>query len=715
MSLLICFLASLHAATPNAPSAETSVPELDEIVVRARRKDIQEPEQTLPISVDVLTESQLRARGLQRASELNALGSSLGYRAIFGASAPQFFIRGIGSNDINPSGNPAVSVYLGDVLLASPIGQNMALFDLSAVEVAKGPQGTLFGRNATAGSIRLIPNSPEAGTSARLGITLGRFHQRDVDAMANIGNEDVAFRVAGFVQDADGYIANSAQNTRESDTEALGARLSSDVRLSEEWRAQISLDSAKNRAGMRAHRGIGLLPGGRNVLGFVYPADPYRQGYDRQDREHVDNTGASLRLVREGPVQLEWISSVRDAKRSVRDDADASPVDLIGLNFDNDSEQRTHELRVHSDTAPIAWQAGLFYLNDTLQTTNRFDVLGVARAAGAPFNPQFGPFVLQQDYTQSVQSIAAYAEAEVPLSEQSDLTLGFRQTREKVDFKTRTVFAETQQIPLGSPRTGDVRDSGSSWRIALAHRFSDMLSTYASVNRGFKSSGFNGGALFPNDDIGPLAPEFLTAYELGATWQSSVRTQWRASMFHYDYQDLQVFTLVAAQPTFQSKESTDATVDGVELRVRSQITSNLGLQADITLLDARYRRFIDANNRDLTGNRLTAAPKSAAYVGMDWQVADAGNWRLLLRADANFRSRIYFDGSERVLLSAPSRTLLGMGVALENATTRIALDAHNVLNKVDLVDALDFSQYGFVQQTFGPPARWSLSLTRRFD
>ena len=695
-----------------APEAVALQPTLEAVVVTARRKS--ELAAKAPLSVDQLSGDALAKADLQSLDAIAKALPSLTYRAIFGASAPQFFIRGVGSNDINPNGNPGVAVYLGDVLIASPIGQNLALFDLSAVEVAKGPQGTLFGRNATGGAIRLIPQAPLAEDSASVTLRVGSFARRDIEAVYNIGNEDVAARIALFGRFADGFVRNIAQNSRESDTEATGVRASARLQFAENWNADVSVDKTQNRSGMRAHRGIGLLPGGTNALGYVFPTDPYRQSYDRADREYVDTDGASLTLAFDGALRFESITSHRTSDREVRDDADASPQDLIGLNFDNRTKQRSQEFRLLGDTDALSWQAGLYYLSDDIRTVNGFDVLGIARAAGAPFNPQRGPFFLQQQYSQGVTSRAVYGEGDYTLSPKLTLTLGARHTQESVDFATATFFNEGTLIPLGPPRSGTANNSANSWRTALRYAASDRTNLFASVSRGFKSGGFNGGALFPSDEIGPLRPEFVTALEIGGTWALNEDSELRASAFRYNYSDLQVFTLVAAQPTYQSKESTDAIMQGVELRLRSRLSSRVKVRGELAWLNARYSDFIDANGRDLSGNRLTASPQWAGFTGLEWDFAEFGNWGLSFRGDVNFRSRIYFDGSERAALSAPARSFVNLGLAMQRSDLSVALDVTNALDKAELVDVLDFAEYGFLQQTFGPPRRVGLALSWKF-
>ena len=182
-------LAALPAAAQTAPDPEAS--SLDEIVVTARQPNT--PIEDSPASIEAFGSEELAKPGEFMASDLSRLSPGLTYKSTFGSSAPQFFIRGIGSNDVNPSANPGVAVYLNDVLLASPLGQNLATFDLSGAQILKGPQGTLFGRNATGGAIVFRTNRPgdTASATAAVGVKGHALHHRAILVHQGVGRAQV--------------------------------------------------------------------------------------------------------------------------------------------------------------------------------------------------------------------------------------------------------------------------------------------------------------------------------------------------------------------------------------------------------------------------------------------------------------------------------------------------------------------------------------------
>ena len=731
-----------------APASQEQT--LAPIIVSATREA--KADSKTSVSVEKIAGDALRARGAIRASQLGEESASLTYRAIFGASAPQFFIRGIGNNDINPNANPGIAVYLGDSFIASPIAQNLVLFDLDSVEVLKGPQGTLFGRNSTGGAIVFNPRKPGAVFAGTAGVEFDNFGLKASEFALDSGQFGPAIaRLAGYVRASDGFVRNTLSGGKESDEEANGLRLTVEVAGNSPWAASILADWGINRAGMRAHQGLGLLdpvgfavpsPTGPrlipctsanvladrcvNVLGYGYTPDPYSEGYDRNDREHIDNAGVSVVLKRAGDITFTAISSYRRADRDVREDTDASPLNIVALDFINNSESASQELRWRGNFAPAhagSWQSGVFALYETLDTTNRFDTLGGLRALGVPFIPDpalffQGPFRLDQRYTQRTASLAAFTEADWQIQESWFATLGLRATRERNTFKTETRFNEAIAQPILSPlRTGANTDSAISWRAALRYEFAQDQSVYLSANRAFKSGYFNGGALFPFDAIGPVAPEFLNAFESGVKWRFTPTLEAKASAFYYRYNGLQDFTLrPSPPPTRQVLDSADARIKGFELNLRALLPAGFSASAGYTHLDTRFVDFIDANGVNRSGNRLTASPKNAAIAGLDWSANLRTNWTLSAGLHASMRSRIYFDNTNSLLLSSASRTLLNADLALsnDNTGTSVRLSARNLGNKQVVIDALNLAEYGFLQQTYDAPRQVAISVGQSF-
>lgn len=201
---------------------------LDEVIVTARRTET--PVEDVPGSVEALDAAAVSQAGLFLASDLAGLSASVTERSIFGSSAPQFFIRGIGSNDVNPSANPGVAVYLDQGFIASPLAQNVALFDLSGAEILKGPQGTLFGRNATGGALIFKTNPPGTTPALDLSAGVGSFGLQTYDVAADTGRlGPILARVAATYRKSDGYTDNTLTGGEENGIETFAIRLRADT------------------------------------------------------------------------------------------------------------------------------------------------------------------------------------------------------------------------------------------------------------------------------------------------------------------------------------------------------------------------------------------------------------------------------------------------------------------------------------------------------
>ncbi|MEM1390419.1 MAG: TonB-dependent receptor [Pseudomonadota bacterium] len=748
MKLLHCCLAALLlSAAPMQGQSSSDTDEirtLDPVIVSVSR--IESTSDETPVSVDSIDAETLSRVDLTDASDLARLSASVTTRSIFSASAPQFFIRGVGNDDVNPNANPGIAVYLDDVFIASPVGQNLAFFDLERAEVLKGPQGTLFGRNSTGGTLILKPAKPSADNSGYIEAQAGEFGLLGIEAAyspAQIG--PVALRLAGFSRSSDGYTDNTLTGDDENDVEAYGARLIAEVGEGP-LSASLMLDWVENRSGMTAHEGRGVFePSGFanplapqlipcspdrilasecvNALGFQYSSDPYSEGYDRDDREHVDAGGVAFTLQYDGAVTLKSITSYRVSDREVFEDTDASPLSLIALDFLNESDAFTQEILILGDTDRLNWQAGAFFLSEDLSTDNRYDVLGTLRAQGIPFNPDpnaffLGPYRFTQAYQQDTTSYAIFGEGNYDLTERLTATFGMRYTYEETEFEVSTIFDEPIPQPVLSPLRGDDVDNDAfTWRLGLNMNWEEGRSTYATVSRGFKGGSFNGGALFPFDEIGPVDPEFLTAYEVGTVWRVNNTFEIDANAFLYDYQDLQNFTFRAfPPPTRQILDTADATVQGAELGFRALLPAGFSARGEVVYLDTEYDDFIDANGIDRSGNSLTASPEWSGVAQIDWQGDLTSRLSLKTGVAADHRSKIFFDNTNDPLISSDGRTLFDAYATLIDEPTGLAftLSVRNLTDEEEIADVLNIQEFGFLQQTYGPPRQVLFQIRKDF-
>lgn len=730
-----------------ALGAASEPPGLEPIVIVAERAAT--PGQDVPIAVDVVDAERLQTESLVRIDDLAGTLPALQFKSIFGSSAPQLYIRGVGNTDVNPSANPGVAVYLDDTLISSPLGQSLVLFDLQRAELLKGPQGTLFGRNATGGALVLVTPAATADRGGSVEVLGGSDGLRGGSAIINSGTMGpVRLRLAGTARASDGTTANSV-GPRLNELDEQAVRLTAEVTFSPRWSGRMVADVASDRSTMTGHVGRGLfdpaalaasVPGGppnivscsvervlasacANLLGYVYAVDPYSSSSDQPGREDLNAGGISLRLERDGPVRFRSLTAWRRGERDVLQDADASPLSLAELGFENTQTTVTQEVLIDAVAGRLEWRAGAFWLTETLDTVNRYNTLQSLRSAGVPFNPDpalffFGPFRLAQTYRQENRSVAGFVDADYALSPQLTASAGLRLTRERTEFRTETRFAEAITTAAIAPLRADaVEDDQSAWRLALRYAPSRELAVYGSISTGFKSANFNGGALFPFDALGPVAAERLTAVEWGLKAQPSQTLRIEAALYHYTYDGLQTFTFrPSPPPTRQVLDSGDAEVTGLDASVTALLPLGLEARFSGTWLDAAFTGFVDANGVNRSGNPLPNAPNVAWSAGLSGTSAISSVWQMGYGVNANYRSNVSFDTTNAPLLRSDARLHADARIALirpESGLT-LSVEVANLTDERVLIDALNIAEYGLIQQTYGLPRSVNLRVTKQF-
>jgi iron complex outermembrane receptor protein len=742
LSIALALQLPLNAFQTDAAAAEA----IEKIVVTASRRA--GPADDVPQSIDVIDKRQLNTPSVSRLGDIRHVAPAVQFKSIFGSSAPQLFLRGVGNTDVNPSANPGVAVYIDEIPVSSPLGQGLLLFDLQRVEVLKGPQGTLFGRNATGGALILISEKPGEVMGGSATASFGTDGYRAVEGAFDSGQHgQVRARIAGMARASDGFTKNDlGPNANELDDYA--ARLIVEADVPEDWTLRLTADFSADRSSMTAHEGRGLFdpaalaasppgaplfvpcPASRvlanecvNLLGYRYSADRYAEGFDQPGREYLNSGGVSLTVEHSAAVDFRATTAWRRSMRDVIEDTDASPLSIAELGFMNEHESLTQEFLLIGKTDQIDWRVGAFGLSETLETTNRYNTLETLRLMGVPFIPDpllffQGPFRLDQSYVQKINSIAVFGDGDLALTEKLTVTAGLRLTRETTDFTTVTLFREVIADPVLSPvRMGQTEDDEASWRLAATYKVTPNVTGYASLSRGFKSSNFNGGALFPFDALGPVAPERLTAYEAGIRTRLPGATRLDVSAYHYSYEGLQTFTFrPSPPPTRQILDSGDAEIYGLDASFSAELFSGLRTRLSATLLNAEFTDFVDANGVDRSGNPLPNAPDLALAAALFGEVGVGADWMLRYRIDGNHRSKVSFDTTNSPLIGSKAATTYNVQLALveRNDGLSLTLDVVNATDEAVVLETLNIAEYGLIQQTYGAPRQVMLSLSKAF-
>lgn len=660
---LMALLPAVAAAQEPAGSSSSAVAEQDgigEIVVTAQRRE--QNIQDVPISITAISGDALTEVGIRDPRDLSILVPGLSSQAGTSATTTSLFLRGVGIGDFNSNTTGAVGVYVDDVFLGANAGKLFNVFDSEGIEVLKGPQGTLYGRNTTAGAIRFSSRKPTDAFEANAALSYGRFNEVQFEGGVGgpIAGDVLKARVAGTYLQRDGWLLNRVTGNKLNDLDMWAGRAIIDFTPNPDMLIRAIVHGGQNRGGARQfqHRGSGIdFAGNPNFadgvpldgLGYADTDGDLNAGdYDIEGQERVDVFGASLTAsIDMGAVSLTSISAYEQVRRSTVEDTDASPNNVLTATYIDRPQQYSQELRLQSkDGGRVNWIVGGYYFHDKLVTESAFDILRVFRDPDdllGTFDPVNSIGNFAYPYTQKTESWAAFAQTDVKLTDRLTLTGGLRYSVDSIDFDFSSFFDDVVAVPVldfdGSETFKDL-----SWRAALSFQATDDLLLYASSSKGYNSGGFAGGSSSDPAQLQPFRSEKLYAYEAGFKSDLLGRAlRFNAAAFYYDYRDLQVFVFDTSGvlPVQRKLNAGNAELYGAEVELQAQPSRNFNAFVNASFLHARYKDFTALAADDYSGNKLVNAPEIAISAGFLLSQPLPGDSALRLRVDGSLQSEIF--------------------------------------------------------------------------
>jgi iron complex outermembrane receptor protein len=714
-------LAALAASTaiiavPQAAQAQADTAAnsggLGEIVVTAQRR--QQNVQDVPIAIAAVSGTQLKEAGVNDPRDLTLLVPSLSMQAGTAASTTSLFIRGVGIGDFNSNTTGAVGIYVDDVFMGANAGKLFNVFDSDGIEVLKGPQGTLYGRNTTAGAIRFSSRKPTEELTGDFSALYGRFNE--VQLEGGIGGALVKdllkVRISGLYHRNDGSTYNRVTGHRVNDINLWAGRAIVDFTPGPDALVRLSVHGGANTGGARQfqHRGQGVdffgdpafLPDGTPTDGFGYADtdnDVWAGDYDVEGKERIYVFGGSLTgQFTFGGVQLTSISAFEQVNRSTLEDTDASPNQVITAYYEDRPRQFSQELRLQSvGEQAFNWIVGGYYFHDNLKTDSAFDILRSLRDPSAPlggFDPVNSIGLLRYPYTQKTDSYALFGQGDYKLTDRLTATLGLRYSHDRIGMKFASLFdAIGTVIPTKaySDITVPLLDfdgrkgfSDLSWRAALNYKVDDTM-LYASFSKGYNSGGFAGGASTDALQMQPFRSEKLYAYEVGIkTDLLDRRLRFNASAFYYDYRDLQVFIfdLTGPIPVQRKLNAGNARIYGLEAEVTARPMPAVELFGAMTVMDSKYKNFAALGGVSYSGNQLVNAPEFSGAAGLRINVPLAGGSAIKGNLDGTYTSSIYLFPDNAASNKVKGRGLLNARLAWSAPGNRyeVAIWGRNLTN-----------------------------------
>lgn len=598
-----------------------------DIVVTAQRRE--QRLQDVPIAVSVLSADTVSNRRIESPIDLNVTVPGVNSSAALGFFRP--FIRGVGATATTAGVENTVATYVDGVYLTSSAATLLEFMDIERIEVLKGPQGTLFGRNATGGLISIVTKRPSQETKVNAEFTYANYNAYKVSGYVSSGiAPDLAFSVAAQYSDqGDGYGVNRFSGKDiyklNHDLGVRGKLLFSpgdtEITLSGDYS-----DRSDSFFVYSPYRGYPVrLP--------VAPLKRWDADNNFEPNTTLESGGGSLRVEHDfGAVKLLSLSAYRKSKNTFASDNDTSPQFILQTTFLERDKSFSQELQLQS-SAPgrVSWVVGLYYLDASgkLDPQRSF--------AGGFLTPLPTSTILTQTIADiKTKSYAAFGDVSVELTDRLTATAGLRYSREKRSKEgQQTFFRRDGSIVLGPVIDASTTFPKLTWRLVMDYKLAEHVMAYASFNRGFKAGGYNPGFLA----AAPFRPETLDAYEVGLKSQlADNHVRLNIAGFYYDYSSLQVQTTVSGIQNITNSGTARAYGSEAELDVIP--ADYLTLSAAATYLDFKYRSYpngteVVANptggftnivGADLSGNRVPYAPKYTVSLTADFHF-DTGSGR----------------------------------------------------------------------------------------
>jgi iron complex outermembrane receptor protein len=754
-------LAATMATLPAAAGAQAPPSGLENITVTAQKRS--QKTQDIPITITVLDSKKLAKLDVQSSDQLAEFVPAVQIAMPSGrGNQPLINIRGIGLNDTNTNNAGPNGVYVDEVYEATPAGQTFQTFDLSRVEVLKGPQGTLYGRNTTGGAINYVTAKPTDDFHASEDLQYGSF---DTVTTQTVINGQLAPKIDGrlavFYDYSAGYFSDLTDGNKTNGNNDLAYR--GELKLDPTDDLSILLNFHGGNVNRRPdeYKQVGVLNGAlggectdamigagdcTDLFGYKAPSDFYKGFYNRDQNLYVNALGGSIRAdYRLGDISLTSLTAYETSHKLHPEDTDADPYDLIQINYGVRSTDITQEFRATGGGTNYHWLAGLYGLDEHLQQNQPIDILTDIDQVIGPLigDPFIGNGLAERAQTlngQFTESVAAYGQADYEVFPGARLTLGGRLTYEHKSFDafSEASFENNGFFPPYSTLyniSENLANRAASWRAAFDYKLLPKVLTYASISTGFKSGGFNGGFL-ANDvpdalaQLKPIKPEYITAYEIGLKsdlLQNAVR--FNAAGFYYDYRDEQTYNLIQAPsssggivlPLTVLTNAPTATIKGAEFELDATPIANLTTSASLSYVDATLGQFeSDAGSgppQNLTGKELPNAPRWNVILQGDYAYPLPHGDMLDLSGTASYRSHQFFESNNDPLVAQNGYWLLDARLGYQTASKHweVAVIGKNLTGTKYLNFSNDLtSGFGLIEDIVGPPRYVGGELVYRY-
>lgn len=679
---------------------------METVTVSARRRE--ERLQDVPLAVTAFSAKALARANIQSLADLQERVPNLTVYASRGTNTTlTAFIRGVGQADPVWGVDPGVGIYFDDVYMARPQGALLDVFDVQRIEVLRGPQGTLYGKNTIGGAIKYIsrPLARENGASAE--VSLGNYQQRNVKAAFNLASENGVWRarLAAAKLDRDGFGRNTYNGEQVSDQDSTAARVSvgyfpQDIPLS----IVLSLDATDDKSGVRGFQRMGTSA--FDPLRRPPSTDAYDIESGMPGNNFTHNRGGSL--VANYALSNDWSIKAIGAKRRSNSeqtiDFDGLPQPIADVYGDSRDEQKSLELQASYSGDYGSGVIGLYRFEGT--------------AGGGIYNNFLGRQFTSAVSIVETDSTALYTDWTWPLGPLWSVNAGLRHTREtKRAIVLNQVFADagfTRPVQNAADFDKSLSVSNTSPKLSLRYQASSTTNLYGNVSRGFKSGGYNVRAnnLVVADSARPYRDETLDALEVGMKYAAPDDTfDVNVALFHNRYKDIQLsvftsYTQPGGLPGFYGDftNAGKATVQGAEFEFSWRPNRQWEVNGFLAFLDAKYKEFISGGHDIAATQKFSNTPRKQLGLNLSRTDRDVLGGTLRSMLGYGYRSKVYPTTDLSETLAQGGYGLWTAGVVWEGAKHwTFSLHGSNLGNKRYRTDGYNIPAVYILDGFYGPP------------
>lgn len=722
-------LALAASSLPLAAQAQSEADEgrlvIEEVVVTAQRRE--QALQEVPMAISAFTGEQLAALQADNLDSLQGAVPNLNLVQGRGSnSSVNAFIRGVGQPDALQTFDPAVGVYVDDVYMARIQGALFKIYDIERIEVLRGPQGTLYGKNTPGGAIRLVTRTPGQDFEAQAGVLVGDYSR--VQARGYVSgplSDNFALGLSVLHDERDGFVTDPATGKEYNDEDTTVARLKANWDISPDLNVVFAADYTTEDVALSLGRAEAALTSIDFVTGVVVRQPAPVGDWNRQTRtsftdgegQKVDNRGASMTVNWEfgQSTALKSITAYRELDADLFIDIDATEWELGDVFVGVDQNQFSQEFQLLGSSGNVNWVAGLYYLNEELPSHQEAYANDFLLFGGVPIS-----FLRTIDDNLETKSYAAFGQIDWAFADNWSLGAGLRYTEEKKDyFRTTSTFSNI----LGNADPAFAFSDSDSWgswtpTFTLDYSLTDDVHLYGRLAKGFKSGGFNGRANGPAD-VSTFDPEEVWTGELGAkTTMADGRLQANYAVFMSRYDDFQARVSVAEGIDFRFPVLNAAELDikGAELELNWLATEALQLSTQIGYLDSKYGAG-GFTGSDGVADEPAFSPKWTARFAGIYTIDLAGGSSIQLAADANYRDSMWLSVENVAPLTEGDYWVLNGWISWispgQNWTVMAGIK--NATDELYKVEGQEFRSVSNIQTAYyGDPQTWTLSLEYRY-